>query len=374
MMDRLLTLCITLAALTCAQDPRASHANAAPEPREPAQRAERVTPTVKAPPPSAFIEDERNTIDVFEAASPATVYVTQRQVVRDWNRGMVEVPRGSGTGFIWDTDGHIVTNFHVVDGSRSYAVTLSDGSEYPAELVGGEPRKDIAVLKIEAPSDKLVAIRLPPEEHELRVGQKAVAIGNPFGLDNTLTVGVISALGRDVEGYGGVTIRDMIQTDASINPGNSGGPLLDSRGRLLGMNTMIFSRSGASAGIGFAVPAPTIKRVVSQIIEHGRPLNVGLGVSLLQDYQARRLGIRGVIIRDVTAESPAAKAGMRGMRRTPRGIALGDVITAIDDQPITRFDDLYQILDTRAPGDVVTVRFARDGQTREVDIAVELLP
>lgn len=363
----------TVLAWTCTDPQTSSNASAAPEPA-PRPPVEQTTPPVPPPSPGAFIEDERNTIDVFEASSPATVFVTQRQIVRDWARGRVEVPRGSGSGFIWDTSGHVVTNFHVVDGSSSHVVTLSDGTEYPATFVGGEPRKDIAVLKIDAPTDKLVAIRLPPEDHELRVGQKAVAIGNPFGLDNTLTVGVISALGREVEGYGGVTIRDMIQTDASINPGNSGGPLLDSRGRLLGMNTMIFSRSGASAGIGFAVPTPTIKRVVSQIIEHGRPLNVGLGVSLLQDYQARRLGIRGVIIREVSQESPAAEAGLRGMRRTTRGIALGDVIVAIDDEPITRFDDLYQILDQRAPGDVVTVRFLREGQTREVEIAVALLP
>jgi S1-C subfamily serine protease len=340
----------------------------------PAPSPASVTPEVPPPSPSAYIEDERNTMAVFEAASRATVFVTQRQVVRDFSRGLVEVPRGSGTGFLWDDRGHVVTNYHVVDGARALSVTLADGSELPATFVGGEPRKDIAVLRIDAPADKLVAIRLPPEGHELRVGQKAVAIGNPFGLDNTLTVGVISALGRDVEGYGGVTIRDMVQTDASINPGNSGGPLLDSQGRLIGMNTMIFSRSGSSAGIGFAVPVSTIQRVVSQIVEFGKPLNVGLGVTLLQDAQARRLGIRGVILRDVAEGSPAERAGLTGLRPTPRGVAVGDVIVGIDGQEIARYDDLYQALDARSPGDVVAVRLLRDGQTREVDIEVALLP
>lgn len=331
------------------------------------------TPAVSPPSDSAYIEDERNTIEVFEAASRATVFVTQRQVVRDWSRGLIEVPKGSGTGFVWDDQGHIVTNYHVIEGSQSYSVTLSDGTEYSASLVGGEPRKDIAVLRIDEPPDDLVAIRVAQQEQELRVGQKAVAIGNPFGLDNTLTVGVISALGRDVEGYGGVTIRDMVQTDASINPGNSGGPLLDSQGRLIGMNTMIFSRSGASAGIGFAVPSPTIRRVVGQIIEHGHPLNVGLGVVLLQDLQARRLGLQGVIIRQVMPDSPAERAGLRGMTRTPRGVALGDVIVGIDGEPVTRYDDLYQILDQHKPGDLIQVRYVRDGAPFEARVEVDLI-
>jgi S1-C subfamily serine protease len=379
----LLVLPLALAAVGCLDVAPAAPSLAAAVPTPPAPpvtapvaapQPARVTPAVPPPSDGAFLEDERNTMDVFDAASRATVFVTQRQLVRDFTRGVVEVPQGSGTGFLWDDRGHVVTNFHVVDGARSLTVTLSDGSEYPATFVGGEPRKDIAVLRIDAPADKLVAIRLPPDGHAPRVGQKAIAIGNPFGLDNTLTVGVISALGRDVEGYGGVTIRDMVQTDASINPGNSGGPLLDSQGRLIGMNTMIFSRSGSSAGIGFAVPASTIKRVVSQIVLFGKPQNVGLGVTLLHDEQARRLGIRGVILREVTPGSPAADAGLVGLRQTPRGIAIGDVIVAIDGKPIVRYDDLYQSLDTRSPGEIVRVRVLRDGQPREVDVPVALLP
>jgi S1-C subfamily serine protease len=362
MLRFLTTLTLTAWIGSCPDTP-ARHANAAPSPA--------AVPPLSA---GAFLEDERNTMAVFEAASKATVFVTQRQVVRDWSRGLIEVPKGSGSGFLWDDKGHVVTNFHVVDGSSSYTVTLSDGAEYPATLVGGEPRKDIAVLKIEAPQDKLTAIRLPPVPHDLRVGQKAIAIGNPFGLDNTLTVGVISAVGRDVEGYGGVTIRDMIQTDASINPGNSGGPLLDSQGQLIGMNTMIFSRSGASAGIGFAVPTSTVHRIVTQILTYGKPLNVGFGVTLLQDQQARRLGIRGVVIRDVNDNSPASRAGLTGMRRTQRGVMLGDVIVAIDGQPVNRYDDLYQLLDLREPGEVVQVRLVRDGQARDVAVEVALLP
>jgi S1-C subfamily serine protease len=264
----------------------------------------------------------------------------------------------------------VVTNYHVVSGARSLSVTLYDQSTWPARLVGGDPRKDVAVLKIDAPKEQLVPIRLPPESMQVEVGQKTIAIGNPFGLDHTLTTGVVSALGREVMGFGNVTIRGMIQTDASINPGNSGGPLLDSSGQLLGMNTMIYSQTGSSAGIGFAVPESVIRRVVTQVIEKGRVDQVGIGVTVLDDAVARRARVQGVIVQQVTPGSPAAKAGMIGLQRTNRGIAIGDVIVSIAGQPVRDYDDLYNALDGKQPGDKVNVVYLRDGETSETELAL----
>ena len=285
-----------------------------------------------------------------------------------------EVPSGSGSGFIWDTDGHIITNYHVIDGSSHLTVTLYNQKTYPAKLVGGEPKKDIAVLKIDAPADELTPIPRPDDTYELAVGQKAIAIGNPFGLDHTITTGIISAMGRDQLGYGGVTIRDMIQTDASINPGNSGGPLLDSSGQLIGMNTMIFSKSGASAGIGFAVPFSTIKRVVPQIIRTGKAQQIGLGISILPDAIARRNGIQGVIVRQVANNSPAARAGLRGVEQNYRGTYIGDVIVGIDDKKVTNYDTLYNALDTHQPGDTIQVKIRREGKIISLPVELYVLP
>ncbi len=322
---------------------------------------------MKRPGPSARLESEQNTIDVFESAAPATVFVTQKRLVRDWSMRAMEVPAGSGTGYVWDQQGHIVTNYHVVDpdgrGQTTYSVTLYNQKSYEATLVGGEPNKDIAVLKIPAPAAELTPIRVLPANHKLKVGQKTIAIGNPFGLDHTLTTGVVSAIGREVNGYGGVTIRDMIQTDASINPGNSGGPLLDSGGALIGMNTMIFSKSGSSAGIGFAVPVSTIRRIVPQIIEFGRAKRAGLGIRMLPDRYATRSGIRGVIVADVIEGSPAAKVGLRGLQRNALGaLIVGDVIVGINDHEVKDYDDLYNALDRYRIGDEVTVKLRREGK------------
>ena len=228
---------------------------------------------------AGLLETERNSVDVFAQAAPSTVFVTQSQLVRRWGAtDPVEVPAGTGTGVIWDTEGHVVTNFHVVDGASSLEVALHDGSTWPARFIGGEPRKDIAVLQIDAPKELLAAAVLPPVGGALQVGQKVLAIGNPYGLDHTLTVGVVSAVDREILGYGGVSIRGVIQTDASINPGNSGGPLLNSKGQLIGINSQIASASGASAGIGFAVPVDTVRRVVSEVVEFGAVQQAGLGV------------------------------------------------------------------------------------------------
>jgi S1-C subfamily serine protease len=297
-----------------------------------------------------------------------------RTVVLDYFGGVAhEVPAGSGSGFIWDEQGHVVTNFHVVDGARSLTVTFHDQQTFEAKVVGLEPRKDVAVLKVDAPKSLLVPIRVA-KGTELEVGQKAIAIGNPFGLDFTLTTGVVSAIGRSVQGAGGVSIRDMIQTDAAINPGNSGGPLLDSEGQLIGMNTMIYSKSGASAGIGFAVPIATIARIVPQIIKTGRAEQIGLGIGIdpMQRLE-RRIGLRGVIVLSVPEGSAAAKAGLKGITQTNRGIILGDVIVKVDDKDVRDFDALYSILDAHKPGDVVKVTVVRGDETRTVDITVTVL-
>jgi S1-C subfamily serine protease len=340
----------------------------------PAPPASAEAPPVAPLPPSARIEDERNTISVFRTAAQSTVFVTQTRVVEDYFAGTLqEVPAGSGSGFVWDDQGTIVTNFHVVEGARSVTVTFHDQQTVEAKVVGLEPRKDIAVLKVEAPAKLLVPIHVA-KGGQLEVGQKAIAIGNPFGLDHTLTTGVISAIGRQVQGAGGVSIRDMIQTDAAINPGNSGGPLLDSSGQLIGMNTMIYSKSGASAGIGFAVPVSTISRIVPQILKTGRAEQVGIGVGVdpMQKLE-RRLGLEGVIVLHVPQGSAAAAAGLRGLTRTRRGIALGDVIVGVDGVRVVHFDDLYTVLDSHKPEETVKLTVMRGDATATVDIKLAVL-
>lgn len=319
-------------------------------------------------------QDEQNTIDIFGTSAPATVFVIQNQLKRDfWSARATEVPAGSGSGFIWDKKGHIVTNYHVVQGGSSFSVTLYNQKKYSAEVVGVEPKKDIAVLKINAPAQELTPIQVPNDDYQLQVGQKTIAIGNPFGLDHTLTTGIVSALGREMAGIGGVTIRDMIQTDAAINMGNSGGPLLDSAGQLIGMNTMIYSPSGSSAGIGFAVPYTAIKRVVPQIIRTGKAEQVGLGISIVSDDVAKRNKITGVIIMSVSKGSPAEKAGLLGISETNAGIFINDIIVGIDDHPVTNYDTLYNALDTHKPGDVVKVKILRKGEPKTVSVQLTVL-
>ncbi len=321
-----------------------------------------------APIPGDLIDSERNTIEVFRLVSPSVVYVANAKV----NRGAFlfqaeETPQGAGSGFIWDERGHIVTNYHVIHGGERFSVSLFDGTTFDAALVGIEPRKDIAVLKIDT-NAVLHPVKLA-DSHQLLVGQKVLAIGNPFGLDSTLTTGVISALGREIESIAGTRIEDVIQTDASINPGNSGGPLLDSRGRVIGVTTAIFSTSGASAGIGFAVPAATIARLVPQLIEFGRVKWAGLGVQVLPDHIAAQWGILGVIVRDVQPDSAGAKAGLHSMRvdrlGNPRGF---DVITRVQGKNVTRLADLVDVLDDFEPGDKVKVEFERDGETHSAEV------
>jgi S1-C subfamily serine protease len=365
---------VLLALGSCRPGPQAT-----PDAAGSAEPAPRSLP--EAPPPIAplstavRIEDERNTIAIFRDVASSTVFVTQKRVVVDYFGGAAEeVAAGSGSGFVWDTAGHVVTNFHVVKDAQSLSVTFQGQQTFEAQLVGVEPRKDIAVLKVDAPAALLKAVRVG-RHGDLEVGQKAIAIGNPFGLDHTLTTGVVSALGRQMAGAGGVTIRDMIQTDAAINPGNSGGPLLDSTGQLIGMNTMIYSKSGSSAGIGFAVPASTIARVVPQIIKSGKAEQLGLGIHIdpLRRLE-RRYGLHGVAVLEVPPESPAGKAGLRGIGQTARGLTLGDVIVGIDAAKVEDFDELYNALDAHHAGDKVDVKVRRGDETVTLKLEVMVLP
>jgi S1-C subfamily serine protease len=330
-----------------------------------------------APPPSDYrTEDERNSIDVFRTIAPSTVFVTQTRVVMDyWAGRSSEVPAGSGSGFIWDERGHIVTNYHVIQGAQQLTVTLHDHRRFEAVIVGAEPRKDIAVLRLKNGPTDLKPIPVRDKASPLAVGQKTLAIGNPFGLDHTLTTGIVSALGREVQGIGGVTIRDMVQTDAAINPGNSGGPLLDSSGYLIGMNTMIFSRSGSSAGIGFAVPVQFVRRVVPQLIEFGKTKQVGLGVRIDPAQRLeQRLGVKGVIVLDVIPETPAAKSGLVGLQRSGSGLRLGHVIVGINEFQIKDYDDLYNTLDRFQPGDRVKVKVEGEKAAETVDMSLVEIP
>lgn len=317
-------------------------------------------------------DDESNSMEVFEVARPSVVFVTNQQLARDpYSFDLITVPRGSGTGFVWNEKGYIVTNFHVVEGARKITITLQDQSNWPAEVIGLAPERDIAVLRITAPKEKLKALPLG-DSAQLRVGRKVLAIGNPFGLDATLTTGVVSALGREIESPNQRKITNVIQTDAAINPGNSGGPLLNSQGELIGVNTMIYSPSGASAGIGFAIPVNTVKEVVPELIEHGRLVRPVLGIAAAPDHWAQQIGVEGVPILRVEPGSPAAQAALEGARRNGWGqITLGDVIVAIDDQPTTTNDQLLGTLENYKPGQMVTVSVVRDGKllTKKIQLA-----
>lgn len=315
--------------------------------------------------------DETNNIAVFESASPSVVFVTNTQLRRRrFSLNVMEIPRGSGTGFIWEESGLIVTNFHVVYGANRITITLQSNKSYEAEVVGTAPEKDIALLKIDAPGEKLKPLPLG-DSASLAVGRKVLAIGNPFALDTTLTVGVVSALGREIKSIANRTIKNVIQTDAAINPGNSGGPLLDSHGRLIGVNTAIYSPSGASAGIGFAIPVNTVRKIVPQLIEHGRLIRPMLGIDPLTDYWTRRLRIKGVAIMTVIEGMPADLAGMVGMREDRRGnIYLGDVIIAINGHSVTNEDSLLTQLEQHRPGDVVEVTTLKDDEIHNYNITL----
>ncbi len=313
-------------------------------------------------------EDERNTIEVVRKIKNSVVFITNIQYVRDFFLFDEQVTKGSGSGFIWDENGHVVTNYHVIEDGDLFSVTLPSQEQRRARLVGKEEKKDIAVLKLEGDLSGLSPVRAG-RSRDLQVGQKVVAVGNPFGFDHTVTCGIVSALGRKILGAGDVTIRDMIQTDASINPGNSGGPLLNSSGELIGMNTMIYSRTGSSSGIGFAVPVDTISKIVPEIIQYGRVIRPGLGVSLLVDRYARRLGIEGAVIMEVPRNSGAYRLGLRGLERDRQGRwFLRDVIIAVDGAEVSSYDDLYNTLENYRIGDSVMLTVKRGDKKRTLKI------
>lgn len=319
-------------------------------------------------PLEALTEDEQNTINVVRKTKNSVVYITNIMTQKNFFYGDEQVARGTGSGFIWDNQGHIVTNYHVIEDGDIFVVTLANQEQKQARLVGKEINKDIAVLKIEESSQDISPI-MPGDSSILQVGQKVIAIGNPFGFDHTVTTGIVSALGRSMLGAGEVTIRDMIQTDASINPGNSGGPLLNSDSQLIGMNTMIYSKTGTSSGIGFAVPVDTIKKIVPQIIRHGKVIRPGLGISLLPDRYLRRIDVKGAVIVEVPPRSEADRKGLKGLQRDEYGrLIIGDVIVAVDRKTVTSYDDLYNILDSYTIGSTVRLTLSRKGKKREVTL------
>ena len=336
----------------------------------PAQRGD--APARPITPRGPLAADELANIEVFKRLSPSVVHITTLEVARDFfSRSVQQVPRGTGTGFVWDHQGHVVTNFHVIQGGDAARVTLADQSTHRATLVGAFPDRDLAVLKINLPREKLQPIPVGTSR-DLQVGQKVYAIGNPFGLDQTLTVGIVSALNREIESVTRRSIRGAIQTDAAINPGNSGGPLLDSAGRMIGVNTAIYSPSGASAGIGFAIPIDEVNRIVPRLIRDGRMVRPSIGVTAGPDGMGRTLGLpKGVPLVRVAPGGPGARAGLVPfMRGSEGGIVPGDVIQAVDDEAVEDPDDLLTALERYQPGDRVTLTVSRSGKVRKLTITL----
>ena len=316
--------------------------------------------------------DEKSTITLFRQASPSVVNITAIGVERDlFTLNLYQIPQGTGSGFVWDTNGDIITNFHVIQNADAAQVTLADQSNWKARVVGVAPDKDLAVLRIDAPGNRLRPIPIGTSK-DLQVGQSVFAIGNPFGLDQTLTTGIISALNREIESVTRRPIQGVIQSDAAINPGNSGGPLLDSAGRLIGVNTAIYSPSGASAGIGFAIPVDTVNRIVPELIRSGKVTRPGLGVQIADEQIAQRLGVTGILVVDVAKGSAAAKAGIQPTRRDGEGrLRLGDIITAVEGKKVESPNDLYLALEKFKIGDSVTVSLLRNGKTVQAKVALE---
>ena len=316
--------------------------------------------------------EEKLNIALFKQASPAVVNITVLGVERDmFTLNQYQIPQGTGSGFVWDTKGNIITNFHVIQNADGAQVTLADQSSWKASIVGVAPDKDLAVLKIDAPANKLQPIPIGTSR-DLQVGQNVFAIGNPFGLDQTLTTGIISALNREIESVTRRPIQGVIQSDAAINPGNSGGALLDSAGRLIGVNTAIYSPSGASAGIGFAIPVDTVNRIVPELIRSGKLTRPGFGIQIADEQIAQRLRVTGVLVVDVARGSAAARAGMQPTRRDAQGrVILGDVITAIDGKKIESPNDMYLALEKYKVGDAVNVTSLRDGRTVQTKVTLD---
>ncbi len=359
---------LSIALLTCTAGVRAQ--DGAPAPGEPREISPR----------GALLADEQHTIDLFREAAPSVVFISTKAIVERrtglW-RSRREVVEGNGSGFFWDASGHVVTNFHVIRGADSAEVVLADGSIFQAVLVGYEPEHDLAVLKIDAPEQMLRPVPVGSSD-DLVVGQRVYAIGNPFGLDQTLTTGVVSALDRTIMSVGGKEIAGVVQTDAAINPGNSGGPLLDSAGRLIGVNTAIRTLSGGSAGIGFAVPVDTVNDIVPQLIDPTSRPGVALGIIRANSGDERSLGLtRGMLIERVLPGSPAEAAGLRGASQVRRGNRLykapGDVLTEIDGESVNSILDLRAVLRGYEPGDTVLVTFERSGESQQAELTLRAI-
>jgi len=325
-------------------------------------------------------KNELNTIKIFNTNANSVVNITNYKRVRRGGfffSGMdeSEVPAGTGSGYVWNDKGFIVTNYHVVhEGSKFFVTFNKNKKQYEAKVVGAVPEKDIAVIKLIEMPKNLTPIKIGSSS-ELQVGQNALAIGNPFGLDHTMTKGIISALGRKIPGFGGVKIYGMIQTDCSINPGNSGGPLLNSTGELIGMNTMIYSQSGSSAGIGFAVPINTIKKIVPKLISSGKVTRPALGIGLTDKGIKDYLGLKkGIIIGSVDPRGPAAKAGLKGIKRDRSGrLYLGDILLSIGGNPVNNYDDIYHVLDNYNVGDTVSIQYKRDESIKNLKLKLTKL-
>lgn len=308
---------------------------------------------------------EQTAADVFQSAAPSVVYIfTERQGFTPFG---ARTQRGTGSGFVWDRGGHIITNNHVIEGADSIFVRFDSGTTSPAEMVGTSPDHDLAVLRVSRPANQLQPVPIG-QSSNLRVGHAAFAIGNPFGLTRTLTTGIISALDRTLPTGTAREISGVIQTDAAINPGNSGGPLLDSAGRLIGVNTAIVSGTGAYSGIGFAIPVDTVNRIVPQIISTGRPARPGIGIRAASEEFAARLGIEGVLVVDVVPRSPAAEAGLRGTIIDRR--QLGDIIVAVEGEPVETLSQLTEELERIGIGNEVSLTVLRDNVRREVTLQI----
>nr|GMD54777.1 protease Do-like 1, chloroplastic [Ipomoea batatas] len=341
--------------------------------------------------PRKLQTDELATVRLFQENTPSVVYITNLAARQDvFTLDVFEVPQGSGSGFVWDRDGNIVTNYHVIRGASDLRVTLSDQSTYDAKVVGFDQDKDVAVLHIDAPKDKLRPIPIGVSA-DLLVGQKVFAIGNPhltfeywykkpafpkFGLDHTLTTGVISGLRREINSAAtGRPIQDVIQTDAAINPGNSGGPLLDSSGNLIGINTAIYSPSGASSGVGFSIPVDTVSGIVDQLVKFGKVTRPVLGIKFAPDQSVEQLGVSGVLVLDAPPNGPAGKAGLQSTKRDSYGrLVLGDIITSVNGKKVSNGTDLYRILDQCKVGEKVIVEVLRGDQKEKIPVILEPKP
>lgn len=331
-----------------------------------------ITPNIARP---DLLEAEKRVIDIYQTNVPSVVNVANIKHADSFFYGKVEVPQGTGTGFVWDNKGHIVTNYHVVQGGNSLIVTFhNDKNQYKAKVIGLAPKQDIAVLKLIKKPKNLKPIKIG-ESKNLQVGQMALALGNPYGFDHSISKGIISALGRKIDGIGGVKIHDMIQTDTAINQGNSGGPLLNSSGEVIGMNTMIVSRSGSNAGLGFAVPIDSIKRVTPQLIEHGKVIRPGLGIGVLEELvRERYVGNKGVALKFVDPEGAAGKAGLQGMMRDRYGrIYIGDVILKVNGKEVNNRDEIYHELGKYKVGETVAIEFMRDKKVKTVKVKLKTL-